>query len=95
MIREIFLPCPFFRKAKSLSPIVGTLSTMLVKKSVLGLLNPVTSTNDKYLSSQYASKELIQAVMVGGTFSNANHPMALREERRDGYKTGMASMAQK
>ena len=32
----------FFGKTKSLSPILGALSTMSVKKSGLGLLNPVT-----------------------------------------------------
>ena len=39
--------CLFFGKTKSLSPIVGDLSNMLVKKYELGLLNPVTSANEK------------------------------------------------
>ena len=43
MIQETFLPRLFFVKTKFLSPIVGDLSTMPVKKSVLGILNPVTS----------------------------------------------------
>ena len=43
IIRETFLPRLFFGKKKTLSPIVGDLSTMLVKKYGLGLLNPVTS----------------------------------------------------
>ena len=47
MIRETFLPYLFLRKPKSLSPIVGTQSTMPVNKSGLGLLNPmITRTTD-------------------------------------------------
>ena len=42
MIRETFLTHIFFRNKKTLSPVIGALSSMLVKKSVLGLLNPVT-----------------------------------------------------
>ena len=42
IIQETFLPRLFFRKAKTLSPIIEALSTMLVKKSGLGLLNTVT-----------------------------------------------------
>ena len=47
MIRENILPCLLFGKTKILSPIVGALSMMPVKKSVLGPLNPVTSAQDK------------------------------------------------
>ena len=43
MIWETFLPHIFSGKTKSLSPIVGSLSTILFKKSGLGLLNPMTS----------------------------------------------------
>ena len=43
MIQETFLPRLFIGKKKNLSPIVGALSTMQVKKYGLGLLNPVTS----------------------------------------------------
>ena len=50
---------PFFGKTESLSPIVGTLSTMLVKKSVLGVLNMVMSANNKCLSYQSARTDLI------------------------------------
>ena len=39
--RENFLPRLFFRKSKSLTPIVGTLGMMPVKKSGIGLLNPM------------------------------------------------------
>ena len=66
MIRETFLPHIFFGNTKTLSPIVGALSTMLINKSGSGLLNPVTSANDKYLSLQRASAEIIQDVMGGG-----------------------------
>ena len=54
LFRE-FLPRLFFGKSKSLSPIVGTLSKILVKKSGLGLLIPVTSANEKYLGFKCAS----------------------------------------
>ena len=78
MIRGTFLPRLFFRK-KTHSPIVGSLSTMPVKKSGLGLLNPVTSAKDEYLSSQRGSVELIKAVAGGGEFSNADHIQTLSE----------------
>ena len=42
MILKTFFPRLFFVKSKTLIPIVGTLSTMPVKKSSLRLLNPVT-----------------------------------------------------
>ena len=69
MIQETFLPCIFFGNTKTLSPIVGALSTMPVKKAGLGLLNPVTSEKEKYLSSQKGRAELIRAVIGGGAFS--------------------------
>ena len=92
MIREIFLLRIFVGKKNSLSPIVGALIKMPVKKDVLGPLNPVTSANEKYLSSQRGSAELIQSVTGVGAFSNANHLLALREERRDGQENGMTLM---
>ena len=55
MIQETFLPRLLFGKTKTLSPIVGALSTILVKKSGLGLLSPVTSAYKKYLSSKQES----------------------------------------
>ena len=85
MIQENVLPRLFFGKTKTLSPIVGTLSTILIKVVGLGLLNPVTSVKEKYLSSQRGSAELIRA-MTGGGFSNAHHLYMLREERCDGQK---------
>ena len=77
MIRENFLPCLVFRKTKSLSPIVGALSTMPVKKSGLGLLNPVMSAKEKYISYQRGSAKLIWAVTGEGELSNADHLLAL------------------
>ena len=62
ILQETFLPLPLFGKSKSLPPIVGTLSMMPVKKSVLGLQDQVTSANYKYLSLICASSELIGAV---------------------------------
>ena len=76
----------FLRKEKNLSPIVGALSTMPVKKSELGLLNTVTSSQEKYLSYQRGSAELVQAVTGGGEFSNADHLQTLGEERRERKK---------
>ena len=46
IIYETFLPRLFFRNTKSLSPVLGDLSTIPVKKSGLGLLNPVTSSQE-------------------------------------------------
>ena len=86
MIRETFLPRLLFGKKKTLSPIVGALSTMSVKKSGLGILNPVTSAQEKYLSYQRGSVELVRAVTGGGAFSNYDHLRTLGEERHDGKK---------
>ena len=37
----------FFGKSKTLSPIVETLTIILIKKTGLGLLDPVASANEK------------------------------------------------
>ena len=50
---------------------------MPVKKSGLGLLNPVMSAKEKYISSQRGSAELIWAVTGEGALSNADHLLAL------------------
>ena len=71
------LPRPFFGKTKTISPIIGYLSKMPAKKARLGLLNPVTSEKEKYLSYQRGSAELIRAVTGEGTFSNADHKCTL------------------
>ena len=82
MFRETLLPGLFFGKSITLSPIVGTISKMLVNKADLGLLNPVTSAKEKYISLQREITELIQSVTGEGIFSNVNRLQALREERR-------------
>ena len=82
-VQEIFLLSIFFGKIKSLSLIVGTLITTLVKKYGLVLLDPVTSAKYKDLSSQQAIVELIWDFMGGGEFYNSNHILALREEISD------------
>ena len=66
MIHKTFLPRLLFGKAKTLSPAIGALSMMPVSKAVLGLLNPVTSAKENYLSSTQGSAELIRAVTGGG-----------------------------
>ena len=73
-----FLPRLFFGKTKYLSPIVGSLSTMPVKKYGLLILNPVTTAKENYLSSQQVSAELIRAVTGVVKFYNAYHLLALR-----------------
>ena len=73
MIQETFLPHILFRKTKTLSPIVGALSTMSVRKAGLGLLNTVTLEQEKYLRSHRESAELVLAVTGGGELSNADH----------------------
>ena len=59
---------------------------MPVNKSGLVLLNPVTSSQEKCLSSIRGSAELVRAVTGGGAFSNADHLRTLSEERRGGKK---------
>ena len=86
MIRETFLPRLFFGNIKTLSPIVGTLSTMPIKEARLGLLNPATTAKEKYLRSQRVSTELIREMTGGGTLSNADRLQTLGEEIRDGQK---------
>ena len=59
---------------------------MPVKKSRLGLLNPVMSEHKKYLISLRESTELVQAVTGGGELSNDDQLRTLIKERRDGKK---------
>ena len=66
MIRETFLPRLLLVNMKTLSPIVGTLSTIPIKVAGLVLLNPVMSAKDKYLSYQQGSVELVRAGPGGG-----------------------------
>ena len=86
MIQETILPRLFFGKTKILSPVVGALSTMPVKKAGLGLMNSVTSAQEKYLSSTRGISDLVQAVTGGGAFSNADHLRILSEDQRDSNK---------
>ena len=87
MICETFLPRIFFGKTKTLSPFTGAIITISVRKSGLGLLNPVKSAQEKYLISTRGSAELTRAVTGGGEFSNTNHLQTLSDERRDGMNT--------
>ena len=87
IIWETFLPRLFFGTTKSLSPIVGSLSMVPVKKYLLELLNPVMSAKDKYLGLQQSSVEIIWAVMGVGEFSNADQILSVREESQDSNKT--------
>ena len=84
MICENFLSRLFFGKTKTLYPVVGDIFTMPVRKNILGLLNTVTSSQVKHLSSTRGSTEQTRAVTGGGGFSNADHLWTLNEERRDG-----------
>ena len=86
MICETFLHRLSFGNTENISPVVGTLSTMMVNKSGLGLLNTVTSYQENYLSSTRGSAELVRAVTGEGAFSNADHLWNLSEERRDRKK---------
>ena len=84
------LPLLLLGKTKTLSPIVGDISTMSVRKAKLVLLNPVTSDQEKYLSSTRGSAELVQDVTGGEGFSSfrvkveaiffANHLLHSREQ---------------
>ena len=86
MIQETYLPRLFFGNTKTLSAVVGALSMMPVNKAALGLLNPVRSAQENYLSSTRGRAELIWAVTGGGEFSNANHLRTLSDEQRDRKK---------
>ena len=66
MIHETLLPRIFFGTSKTLSAVVGDLSTIPDRKSGLGLLNTVTSAQKKYLSSTRGIVELIRSVAGGG-----------------------------
>ena len=59
---------------------------MPVKKSGLGLQNPVKSMHENYPSSQRAITELIQDVIGEVSFSTYYHFLVIREERSDGQK---------
>ena len=73
----------FLGTTKILSPVVGALSTMLARKAVLGLLNPVTSAQNNYLNSTQGSSELVRPVTGRGGGLNSDHLQTLSEKRRD------------
>ena len=79
MFWENVLPRIFFVKTKTLSLVVGALSTMTVNEPGLGLLNPVTSEREKYLSSRRGSAVLIWTLAGGGAFSNVDNLWTLGE----------------
>ena len=56
---------------------------MPVKKSGLGIQNPVTSANEKLRSLERDSTELISAVMVESEFPTANFLQVIKEKRRE------------
>ena len=91
LIRETFLSCLFFGKYKSLLYIIRTLSRMPVKKSGLGLQDPMTSSNDKYLSLLCAISDLIGDVTGESGSSTTYNLQAVKEERCDGKKIGLMS----
>ena len=62
LLQETFLPRLFFGKSKFIPSVVGTLSTMPVKKYRPGLQNPVKSSNEKYLSDLHARSEMIGSI---------------------------------
>ena len=86
IIQETLLPRLFFGNMKTLSPVVGVLSTTPVNKAGIEIMNAVTLEQEKYLSSQRGSAELIRAVTGEGTFSNDDHLRTLSEEGRDRKK---------
>ena len=65
---------------------------IMANKSSLGLQDPVTSANDKYLGLLYVSRELIGAVTGARSFSTANRLLGIREERCHGQKSRMTPM---
>ena len=62
VLLENFLPYLFFGNLKTLTPVVGSISTLPVNKASMGLQNPVKSESDKYIRLQCARYELIGAV---------------------------------
>ena len=81
IIRKTFLPLLFFGKSKTLSPIVGALSTISVQKSGPGLLNPVTSSQEKCLSSQWGGRVTDSGRDKGMGVLQFQPPMEARERK--------------
>ena len=62
------------------------LSTMLVKRSVLGLQNPVTPDDEKWRGLQRTRMELIREMTVESEFLTTDHLQAVKEEISEGKK---------
>ena len=78
ILQETFMQQLFFRGSKYLTPIIGALSTISDKKASLGLQNPMSSLDKKYLSLWCTRTEMIQVGMGEGEFSTAYHMLELR-----------------
>ena len=65
---------------------MGSLSTLNVKKSGMGLQNPVTSAAEKYTSLLRESWDIIGAVTGDKGFPTDDHIWAVKEDRREGKK---------
>ena len=72
MNQEVFLPHLFFENKNLSYP------SITVTKSGLGLLNPVTSTNKKYLSFQRESTKLVLSLIEEGLFYSGTNLLVLR-----------------
>ena len=68
LLQENVLPSIFFGKSKYFPSIVVTLSTIAFNKYSLGLQDPVTSDNNKYLSFLHTSSKLIGATTRESVF---------------------------
>ena len=86
VLQETFLPRLFFRRLKTLHPVVGYLSMFLVKKYQPGLQKPMPSSAEKYNSLLRAICDLIGKVKGKREFSTANHKPAVKEERQERKK---------
>ena len=83
----VLLPCIFSRESKYIPSIIGTLSKMLFKKYGIGQQDPVTSSNEKYLSLLCVSIKMIGGIIGASEFSTANRLQAVKEEKCGGKKT--------
>ena len=88
-------PCLIFGKSNTLPTIVGTLSTFPVKKSGLGLQNPVASATDKYISLLCASYKMIGAVTCESKFQTLINFGLLKRRGGTGRNIGMMQIMQK
>ena len=68
-----------FGKSKYLTPLIGTISEILVKKDGLGLQNPMTSVENNCPSFKLVGMELNRAMTGEGELSIADHLLSLRK----------------